>query len=399
MVGAQGQESAWSSSSSLRGFQRGVSLPKRSVYVERPGLLQWDWEEHSGNRAGSRFPSGRKRRRAKQVAPEEHRNSSMQPPHLGPKENLPQHPWAIPTRIRSFFRTLHVAAIAIGGPSVTNWYYPSSRWNRTELENLVFYREEHSKRNLPGWDTSLGNPAVFMKDFMGQEESWREGLLELSRSAQFLSSSASSHSNSFANAIPLPAPATSLDLQTRREKGDFDLIALKKHFLRLDDAIFVTERTEIRPVGHENPDWSQLTERYAAEFDKEFVKFTWTDPAQHFRKLSDEFSFHTFRFTQQFLDPHPVAGRLINPRGKMRSSTVKEKELLDLGPNTPIFVAPRFLRYHKELVDLECLFGSLENFRIAEIGGGFGGLAAAVIARYQGRIERYCTLYCSSSSC
>lgn len=46
-------------------------------------------------------------------------------------------------------------------------------------------------------------------------------------------------------------------------------------------------------------------------------------------------------------------------------------------------ISPTGLRYLKVLVDLEKHFGNLDNFKIAEIGAGFGGQAHAIASNFQ----------------
>jgi putative sugar O-methyltransferase len=56
-----------------------------------------------------------------------------------------------------------------------------------------------------------------------------------------------------------------------------------------------------------------------------------------------------------------------------------------LGPR--LFFAPTTLRYIKVLSDLTTLFGSLDGFRVIEIGGGYGGLCRLVSKYY--KLESY----------
>ncbi|CAD7957587.1 unnamed protein product [Amoebophrya sp. A120] len=52
-------------------------------------------------------------------------------------------------------------------------------------------------------------------------------------------------------------------------------------------------------------------------------------------------------------------------------------------------VSATMLGYAKQVLEMETLFGSLQNFRIAEIGVGFGGLCHALFARYKMKIASY----------
>jgi putative sugar O-methyltransferase len=46
------------------------------------------------------------------------------------------------------------------------------------------------------------------------------------------------------------------------------------------------------------------------------------------------------------------------------------------------WISPTTLRYIKVASDLECMFGSLDNKKIVEIGGGYGGQCAILKARF-----------------
>lgn len=51
--------------------------------------------------------------------------------------------------------------------------------------------------------------------------------------------------------------------------------------------------------------------------------------------------------------------------------------------NNGLTISPNTLRYVKTLVDLENNFGSLENFTVAELGVGYGGLAFVINKNYK----------------